>query len=226
MSWTLNDVQIQIASEIDQSANAPTEGGADWNIRTTIINRSLIDWSNSYEWEDLKKIHNGVISTSTGNASYALPNDYREIDGFPQITADGSNTYGYPVDDPSHNSRYSEDDRYVNILGNDADNKVMYIHGGALSSGASVQFTYYSSPQSLASATNIVPMPDATYLVQRSLYYIYKGREDGRFPEAKTEADRILARMIENENTLPSSDVNRGISVYPENYKNWRVGRD
>ena len=223
---SLQDIQNWIASEIDQSATAPTEGGTDWLIRNNFINRSLIDWSKSYEWESLKKIHNGIISTSTGNASYALPSDFKDIDGFPQITADGSNTYGYPVDDPTHNSRYLGTDRYVNILGNDTDNKVMYIHGGTLASGASVQFTYYSSPQSLASANDIVPIPDPTYLVQRSLYYILKSREDGRFPEAKSESDRILMRMIENENTLGLSNVNRRVSVGPENYKNWRVGRD
>jgi predicted Rdx family selenoprotein len=226
MSWTLQDVQNAIASEVDQSASSPTEGGTDWNIRTNFINRSLIDWSETYEWESLKKIHNGIISTSTGNASYALPADFKKMDGFPQITADGMTTYGYPVDDPTSNTRYVGTDRFVNILGNERDNKVMYIHGGALASGASVQFTYYASPQSLASANDIIVMTDPTYLVQRSLYYILKSREDGRFPEAKTESDRILMRMIENENTLGQSHVERTISVFPENYKSWRVGRD
>ena len=226
MSWTLQDLQNAIASEVDQSATAPTAGSTDWLIRNNFINRSLIDWSESYEWEAMKKVHNGVISTSTGNASYALPSDFKKIDGFPQITADGITTYSYPVNDPTNNTRYSGTDRLVNILGNNTDGKVMYILGGALSSGASVQFTYYASPQSLASATNIVPMKDPTYLVQRSLYYILKSREDGRFPEAKTESDRILMRMIEEENTLGQSNVNRSVSVFPEGYKSWRIGRD
>ena len=225
MAWTLQDCQNAISAEVDQSATAPTAGSTDWLIRNNFINRSLIDWSESYEWEAMKKVHNGIVSTSTGNASYALPSDFKKIDGFPQITADGSNTYGYPVDDPTNNNRYVGTDRFVNILGNNTDNKVMYIHD-TLVSGASVQFTYYASPQSLASATNIVPMKDPTYLVQRSLYYILKSREDGRFPEAKTESDRILMRMIEEENSLGQSNVNRRVSVFPENYKTWRVGRD
>ena len=226
MSYSLQDIQNAIAAEVDQSATAPTAGSTDWLIRNNFINRSLIDWSESYEWEAMKKVHNGVISTSTGNASYALPSDFKKIDGFPQITADGITTYSYPVNDPTNNTRYSGTDRLVNILGNNTDGKVMYILGGALSSGASVQFTYYASPQSLASATNIVPMKDPTYLVQRSLYYILKSREDGRFPEAKTESDRILMRMIEEENTLGQSNVNRSVSVFPEGYKSWRIGRD
>ncbi len=226
MSWSLSDIQAQIASEVDQSATAPTEGGTDWNIRNNFINRSLFDWSESYDWESMKKVHNGIISTSTGNASYALPSDFKKIDGFPQITDDGINTYGYIVENPTHNTRYLDTDRFVNILGNERDNKVMYIHGGTLASGASVQFTYYASPQSLASANNIIPVPDPTYLVQRSLYYLLKSREDGRFPEAKTESDRILMRMIENENTLGQAHTGRTVSVFPENYKTWRIGRD
>ena len=224
MSWSLSDIQAQIASEVDQSSTAPNEGGTDWNIRLNFINRSLIDWSESYDWECMKKVFNGLVSTSSGNASYALPSDFRKLDGYPQITSDGVNTYSFGVIDATNNHRAVSSDRFVNILGN-GTNKVMYVHD-SLVSGASVQFTYYSSPASLASAANEVVMPDPTYLVQRSLYYLLKSREDGRFPEAKTEADRILARMIENENTLGRSSADRRVSVGSENYKTWRVGRD
>ncbi len=218
---SLQDIQNLIASEIDQSATAPTAGGTDWNIRTNFINRSLIDWSLSYDWECMKKVFNGLVSTSSGNASYALPADFKKIDGYPQITSDGLNTYSYPVIDATKNYRTLSSDKFVNIL----ENKVMFIHD-TLVSGASVQFTYYASHPTLSSASDLVTIPDPTYLVQRSLYYLLKSREDGRFPEAKVESDRILARMIENENTLGQSSLDRRVSVGPENYKGWRVGRD
>jgi len=218
---SLQDIQNWIASEVDQSATAPTYGGTDWNIRNNFINRSLIDWSESYDWECMKKVFNGLVSTDSANASYALPADFRKIDGFPQITSDGVNTYSYPVIDATNNHRTLSSDRFVNILGN----KVMFIHD-TLVSGASVQFTYYASPATLSSASDLIPLPDPTYLVQRSLYYLLKSREDGRFPEAKVEADRILARMIENENTLGQSSVDRRVSVGSEDYKTWRIGRD
>jgi len=226
MSWTLQDIQNQIASEIDQSATAPTAGGTDWNIRLNFINRSLIDWSESYDWECMKKVFNGLVSTSSGNASYALPTDFRKLDGYPKIVADGSTTYDFPSVDPSNNRRYTSSDKFVNILGNPNSGYIMYIHSDNLVSGASVQLTYYSSPQSLASANDIISTPDPTFITQRSLYYLLKSREDGRFPEAKVEADRILARMIENENSVGQSSANRRVSVGPEDYKTWRVGRD
>jgi hypothetical protein len=214
MAWTVLDVQNQIASEMDQSATAPSEGGADWNIRLNVINRSLFDWANSGEWSCLKKIYNCLISTSTANASVALPSDFSKLDGYPLIVADGLTTYKFPSVDPSRNFIYNEEDKFVNV------------HSSALVSGASVQFTYYASPNSLASANNLVVVPDPTYLVQRSLYYLYKGREDGRFPEAKVESDRILARMIENENSRGIADVDRSVPNWLTDEHSFRIGRD
>lgn len=226
MAWSLLDLQNQIASEIDQSATAPTQGGTDWNIRLNALNRSLKDWAESYDWRALLKVHNGLVSTSAGNASYALPSNFRKLDGFPLITWDGTNTEEFTPIDATKNSQYLDTDKYVNILGNDRDNKVLYVHGGTLASGASVQFTYWATPASLASATNLTECPDPTYLVQRSLYYLYKGREDGRFPEAKVEADRILARMIENENTLGQAHSDNSVHNYNTTRFGFKIGRD
>jgi len=226
MAWTLQDCQNLIASEVDQSATAPTVGGTDWSIRSNFINRALIDWSESYDWECMKKVFNGLVSTSSGNASYALPADFRKLDGYPQIVADGSNTYAFPQVDPSHNNRYTSSDYFVNILGNKNSGMVMYVHACTLASGASVQFTYYASPATLSAVSDIAVVPDPTFLVQRALYYLLKSREDGRFPEAKTESDRILARMIENENTLGMASADRRVSVGSEDFKTWRIGRD
>lgn len=225
MSWSLQDLQNQIATEVDQSATAPTAGSADWNSRLNILNRAIRDWGETYDWNALLKVHNGLVSTSSANASYVLPNDFKKLDGYVRVVTDGINTYDLPQVQTSKNLRYTEgSDYWVNIF--DGVNKVMFIHAGTLASGASVQFTYYSVPASLASTSDVSECPDPTYLVQRSLYYIYKGREDARFPEAKVEADRILARMVENENTQGLSNVDRRVSVFPETYKTWRVGRD
>ena len=226
MSWSLQELQNQIASEMDQSATAPTAGGTDWSIRLNALNRALFDWGESYDWRALLKVHNGVISTASANASYALPSDFRKLDGFPLITWDGVNTDQFTPVDATKNTQYIDTDKYVNILGNDRDGKVLYIHTSTLASGASIQFTYWKSPQSLASATNLTECPDPTFLVQRSLYYLYKGREDGRFPEAKVESDRILARMIENENTLGQAHSDNRVHNWNETRYSFKIGRD
>jgi len=226
MSWSLQDIQNQIASELDQSSSAPTAGGSDWNMRLNAINRSLFDWADTNEWSALKAVHNGVISTSTGNASYALPGNFKKIDGYPRIVWDGTTTDEFPVVNPSKNAKYSDSDTFVNILGNDADNKVMYIHSTTLVSGASVQFTYWKSPLSLSSTGQLTECPDPTFLLQRSLYYLYRGAEDGRFPEAKVESEKILLRMIESENSLGVANVDRNIPNELEEKYGFRIGRD
>ncbi len=224
MAWSVNDIQNQIASEVDLSSTAPSTSDSDWSLRLNLINRSLRDWAESYDWDDLKKVHNGIVSTSTGNASYALPADFRKMDGYPRIYSDGVTAYDFPISDPSKNLRYTDSDKYVNILGNESSGKVMYISANTLASGASVQFTYYAYPATLATTTQVTEVPDASYLVQRSLYYLFKGIEDARFPEAKVESDRILARMIENQNARGFGHKERRVQVGAEPYSNWRVG--
>lgn len=222
MKWTLQDCQEQIASEMDQSPTAPTAGGTDWNIRKNALNRALIDWENSNDWDSLKVVHNSKV-TVAGFATLGLPADFKKLDGFPGIVWDGTTFNEFQVVDPSTNTLYLDSDRYVNVFDNARDGKSMYIHANTLASGASVQFTYYKSPQSLASASDVVEVPDPTYIVQRALYLIYKGREDGRFPEAKVEADKILMRMIENESSRGLAYKDRSI---PVGNTNFRIGRD
>lgn len=211
---------------MDQSSTAPATTESTWTIRLNAINRAQLDWANSYEWEASKKVFNGIISTSTGNASVAMPRDFRKLDGFPRIVSDGTNTYDFVVDDPSNNRRYNDSDKYANLLGNPADGYTLYVSANTLASGASISFTYYSFPATLATTTSVTPVPDPTYVVQRALYYLYKANEDGRFPEAKVEADRILARMLEYENVLGISNVGRKVPVGDQKNYSFRIGRD
>lgn len=226
MGWTVQDVQNQIASEIDQSDTAPVEGSTDWKIRLNAMNRSIYDWEESNDWDALKVVHNGIVSTSTGNASYALPANFDKMDSFPRIVWNGSTMNEFPVVDLSKNTIYTDNDLFVNIFDNIRDRKTMYIHSPVLVSGASVQFVYWKSHTSLASASDTILLTDPTYIVQRSLYYIYKGREDARFPEAKVESEKILARMIENENSRGLAYQDRKISNELEDKYKFRIGRD
>lgn len=224
MAWSTQEIQNQVAHELDGNASISSTS-TDWGLRLSPINRALFDWSESYDWKQLTKIHNGVVSTSTGNASYALPANFRRMIGFPKIVYDGTTAFDFPIIAPEKNYTVNLDsDRFVNVIGSDADGNTMIINSPTLASGASVQFVYHAFPVSLASTGQLTECPDPTYIVQKALYYIYKAKEDGRFPEAKAEADRILARMIENENTLGIGYQDRRVSISPLN--GFRLGRD
>lgn len=220
MAWTLTDIQTQIAAELDGSATIASTS-ADWANRLVAINRSLIDWAETTDWNALLKVHNGQISTATGNASYALPTDFRKLDSTVRIAGDE-----YPIVHASKTTQYVDSDKYAVDLGNDRDGHVLYIHAPTLASGASVQFSYYASPASMATTTDVVACPDPTFILQRSLYYIYKSREDGRFPEAKAESDKILARMLENEVALGRGYVERNVPNWMNERHSFRIGRD
>lgn len=225
MSWTLNEFQQQLALELDRSATAPDSSSTDWSVRANALNRAQIDWQETYEWGVLLQVHNGRISTSTGNASYVLPSDFRKMDGLPKIMSDGITAYDFPVVPLSKNRRYVDSDKYANIIAN-ATTSVLYIHSSALVSGASVQFSYYQSAPSLATGASVSVCPDPMFMLQRALYYIYRSREDARFPEAKAESDKVLARMVENEASLGRAYTDRSVSVGSETYPGWRIGRD
>lgn len=223
MAWTLYDIQKAIAYEVDGNASI-SPSSRDWGERLVPINRALIDWSEAYDWSQLKKVHNGLISTASANASYAMPSDLRRLDGYPTITWDGRTTDNFKIVDPANNYQYGINDLYVNLLGSDSSGYVMYINAPGLVSGASVQFTYWAQPSSLTTQTQTTECPDPSFVSQKAMYYIYKQREDPRFPEAKSEADRILARMVENEATKGTGYVDRRVNSSP--LANFRIGRD
>lgn len=220
MSWSLSDLQSQMAVELDRSITAPSETQSDWLTRRAVLDRANRDWAESYEWASLLKVHNGLISTSTGNASYVLPADFKKMDSAIGV---GGITDPLLVVNATDNNKYTSSDNFVNILGNESSGYVASFHA-SLSSGASIQFTYFSQVTSLSTTTSVSPCPDPSFLVQRALYYVYKGTEDARFPEAKAESDRILARMIENENSLGKGYVDRSFQVLSKN--GFRIGID
>lgn len=225
MSWSLQEFQQQLALELDRSATAPDTSSTDWSVRTNALNRAQVDWQETYEWGVLLQVHNGIISTSTGNASYVLPTNFKKFDGLPKIVSDGVTAYDFPVVPLSKNRRYVDSDKYVNLIAN-ATTNVMYIHSSQLVSGASVQFSFYQSAPSLATTTSVSLCPDPMFVLQRALYYIYRSREDARFPEAKVESDKVLARMVENESSLGRAYTDRNVSVGSEMHPGWRIGRD
>lgn len=221
MSWSEADLQIQLSTELDRSTTPPAVTTSDYLARRAFLDRANRDWSESYDWNALLKVHNGLVSTSTANASYAMPADFKKLDSGVAL---GGVTSRLLAVNASDNSKYIDTDKYVNLLGNESSGYVMCINAGTLSSGTSVSFTYFAQVTSLATTTSISPCPDPTFLVQRALYYIYKSKEDGRFPEAKAESDRVLARMIENENALGPGYVNRTFQTYTAG--GFVIGRD
>lgn len=196
---TLDDIQSSIAALVDQDDDTSSISTDDYGLRTNYINRALREWSEIGQWQTLYKQFHSNISTSAGNASVVLPSDFRKLASYPHIVNPDTANEEFPEVLPQED-QMADNDHRVWIMGN-SQGYVMRIHGTTLASGASIMVPYYAGVASLASPANVAEIPNPEYLVQRAIAYIWEGREDPRFPQAKAEADRILANMLERENT-------------------------
>ena len=182
------------------------------------------EWAETYDWRSLYREYNMVVSTSTGNASIALPANFRKAAGFPQITFDGVTTETFNEIRAEERTNYSSNSRFVYFLGDQNAGYTMVINAGTLASGASVFIPYRASLASLVSPANIAMCPNPEYLVQRTLAYIWESRSDQRFPQAKAESDKILQKMLEYEQVYGEGMID-SIRTSDQKYNNFRWGR-
>jgi len=177
------------------------------------------------------KEYNCVASTSTGNTSVALPNDFRRIASSPKITYDGATTAVFDEIRPQEEARFDKSsERYVKILGNEHDGFTMVVNlatsTGLMTSGASIKLHYFSTPSAHASPANSVYCPNPDYLVQGVIADVWEAREDARFQQAKAEANLILQNMLEFEFTPSEAAYDRNVRSIDQSRHNFRWGRD
>lgn len=197
---SLDDIQAEISALVDQDADTSVLSNDDYTLRTNYINRALREWSEVGQWQVLYKQFNSYISTSTGNASVALPSDFRKLAAYPHICNADTANEEFPDVLPQEDQLGNNSHR-VWIMGSSTNGYIMRVHGTTLASGASLMVPYYKTASSLVSPADVADIPNPEYLVQKTVGYIWEGREDPRFPQAKAEADRILSNMMERENT-------------------------
>ena len=225
LNISLDDIQSRVAAVVDRDEATANISTTDYSLRRMYINMAQHEWAEVWDWKSLYRENNSRISTSTGNASVALPADFRKLAAFPRITYDGSVTEFFPEIRPHEKSLYANTAKYVEILGDQNTGHVMFINAGTLASGASVMTPYYRSPASLVSPANVAMCPNPEYLAQRTLAYIWEANSDPRFQQAKVEAEKTLKRMIETEETYGESYVDE-IKTAERKHFGFRWGRD
>jgi hypothetical protein len=212
---SVNEIMSRMAAYADQDENTSNISATDYSLRLKYINMALTEWAEANDWQTLYTEYNMLISAATGNASVALPTDFRKLASFPVISNAGS-TDLFAETKPQSAGQYTSTDKRVEILGNPQDNYTLRIYGVTLSSGASVKVPYFMSAQSLVSPANIAEIPNPDYLVKRSLAYLLEAREDARFPQMKQEAERILGSMIDYENVFSVASADSTIKTVEE----------
>jgi hypothetical protein len=92
-------------------------------------------------------------------------------------------------------------------------------------SGASIFYSYTATANSLLSPTDVSMCPDPEFLIEKTKSLFWEARDDGRNVQAKNEADRILARMLEREMTKGHSYDDR-VQTNEESHYGFRLGRN
>lgn len=222
MALTVTEIQNRIASILDKSPSAPTEGGTDWNTRLKYMNMAEAEWAELYDWQALYKEYGTQTSTSTGNASITMPTDFRRLATYPVIEGNE-----YAEIRPQERGSKSVTDKYVYFMGNPLDGYTMVVNPGQLASGASITVPYYAGAGSLASGSSMSMIPDPNYLVQRTIAFHWESSGDERFPQAKAESDKIMQRLLEREtvHSEAANDASR-VRTTEESRLGFRLGRD
>jgi len=228
MAVDLTELQTRMEAIVGQSVTV-TEGDDDWKLRRSYLNRAQRDWSERFDWPQLYTEFNSRTSTGSALASISLnranlTNTFRKLAGFPMFASD-IGVAQYPQIDPNERKRFGATDKYVYILGDPRGGYNMVVNPATFISGASVFIPYYRSPDSLVSGSDISLCPNPNYLVQQALYYYFQANEDERFQDARAEAERILATMLEFENVKGKGYHNEVLNT-DESEKSFRWGRD
>lgn len=225
LNVSLNDIQAKVAAVLDQNEDTSDISAADYSLRRAYINMAQREWAETYDWKSLYREANLRVSTSTGNASVALPADFRKLAAYPRITYNGTDTEDFPEIRPQEKSQFASTDKYVYILGDQNVGFTMFVNAGTLASGASIHLPYYASPASLVSPANIAMCPNPEFLVQRTLAYVWESQADPRFPQAKAEADKILRQMLEYEQVYGEAYDDRVRTVERTKFDSFRWGK-
>ena len=226
MRIPVDEINSRVAAVVDLDENIANLDTEDATLRRKYMEMAQREWAESSDWKALYAEYNMNISTATGNASVVLPADFRKLAGIAQVAYDGTSNDQFPATLPTEQYQYDDQYKRVAVLGSPYGGYVLRIFGASLASGTSVKVPYYRSPVSLSTGTTIPDVPNSEYLVQRTIAYVWEARGDERFPLAKSEAQNILANMIEYENVFPQgADYDHAKTVEQTRY-NFRVGRD
>lgn len=230
MAFSVSEIQARISAIVDQDPTSVTEGDETWATRLKFINMAQTEWQELYDWQALYKEYNTQTSTVSGNTSVSLPSDFRKLSSFPKIAL-GNDAREFPEVRAQERSQKNSSDKFVYFLGNPANGYTMVVNSGLadgqLPSGASIFVPYYATAQSLVSGSDVSMIPDPSYLVQRAVALHWEASDDARFPQAKTEADKLLQRLLERENVFSeaANDESR-VRTVEEKRHSFRIGRN
>jgi hypothetical protein len=227
---TVSEIMVDIASSVNQEATAPSVDSSEYDLWLQFINRSVDEWANVNDWEELRKIYFPSI-TSDSTSTVSMPTDFRKVATSPKLYSTGTNSSGYEEIPETINENiglYGPSDKYFTQLGNQSDGISLIFHPATMASGASLEIQYFSTPSSLASVNQIPQMSDSQFVVDRTIAYIFEARSDPRFQQQESKARDKLLQMVENANLSKYNSYSNPqyVQTSPLRKLGFRMGRD
>lgn len=203
---TLEDILQSVGAFLDEDATTPS--GDDLTTRVKYVDMALSEWGNTYQWRQLR-----ISATATfafSGTSFALPTNFKKLmSPVVDVTEAIDNEYIEIRPDQrfSRASASNLGDRYSYVIGDDAIGRALVI-SPAIASGASLNYDFQSFPSSMATLSDISVCPHPEFITKRTIALLLEVRSDPRFPQLKIDADTLLSRMVEEEQSASLGENN------------------
>jgi hypothetical protein len=227
MRLTVSDIMTRIASTVNQEADAPDSTSSEFTLWLAYLNRSQDEWAESNDWEVLRKFYYPTVA-GVNQATVALPLDFKNLAGPARIFyASQTQAEEVPYINDEQKSFQLAEDKFVTIVGDNSSGRSLIFNPATLASGASLQVTYFSMPTALANAGQYPPVPDPSFLVDRTIAYIFEARSDPRFQLMESKARERLLNMVQMANEDKWANYSNPNPVSNSMRRaGFRVGRD
>lgn len=214
MQKTLEQILQDVGALVDQDITTPT--GSDLTTRRNYSNLALEEWANAYQWKQLRNIL--PLSYTVSGASIGLPANYKKLMSVVyDKSKDSDNTY--PEIPPQARHEYGPTDKYVYVIGDDITGRSLQINPVPTSSFSGI-VDIQIFPSAMSGLSDICGCPHPEFVVKRVGSYVLEARSDPRFPLMKADADKLLLRMIEEEDapSLAMKNQIRGYNSRPNGF--------
>lgn len=209
---TLDEIQTQIAVDIDSSANPLPSTNTEYVRRRKIINRYERSWASrkNYVWNVL--LNKAQVTINAGETSVVLPSGFTgknialSQDGYITI---GGVSYRFVRYDES--KTYADTARITYLLGNDSVGYTLHVKS-ATEEARTIEFDYYTKnlatnsngdteKEVMTEPTDITKCPSPEYIINASLATLSKtDDESDKGLDYERRAEQEMDEMVANEN--------------------------
>lgn len=192
-------------------SDVPTSTDDEYTVGMRLANEAINRWQNydATYWKELfttaqTNSTGGVVTVTSGTATYACPTAFREAGGFVKIkNASGGTVRSFPIIDPQEAQFRGDDSSYAYFT--KASTGVFTLHLNPVPdtslNGLLIDYVYYKTPTLFTTGTDTTEMGDPYFIVHRMLYNQFRANRNPYLTTAKADAENALKQMQMDNNS-------------------------